>query len=131
MNSDFDISLLHTDLSDLESLGNFTFESKMLISQKYSSRIMNGSEVDMELAYKENIMPWEIEIFTAYSVIYNCDSATEKIDSKSFANAITYIRNYWDNIWNEVELSGTYAEAYMMRTAIQQFPVQGVFTETI
>lgn len=73
------ISLLHTDLSDLESLGNFTFESKMLISQKYSSRIMNGSKVDMELAYKENIMPWEIEIFTAYSVIYNRDSANEKM----------------------------------------------------
>jgi len=131
MNNDCDRLLLHSDLSALEKLGNFSFESKMLASQIYSSRIMNSSEVDMHLAYKENIMPWEIEIFTAYSVIYNFDNTVKEIDSKSFADAITYIRNYWDDAWNELKHSGTYAEAFMIRTAVQQFPVQGVFLQKL
>ncbi len=46
------------------------------------SRIMTCSKIDIELALKENIMPWEIEAFTAYSIIYNSDDATEGIRGK-------------------------------------------------
>ena len=73
MSDSFDNTLLHTDLSELEKLRNYTFDSKMLMSQRISSRIMNSSAVDMKRAYMENIMPWELEIFTAYFVIYNDD----------------------------------------------------------
>lgn len=125
MEDAIDYKFLHSDLKALEKLENYTLESKMLASQQFSSRIMNGSEVDMDLAYSVNVMPWELEIFTAYSIIFNNDEATENIDSLSFANFITYIRNYWDIVWNELEKNGTYAESFMMRAAIQQLPVQG------
>lgn len=128
---DFDHTLLHSDLSGLEVLKNFSFESKMLISQQFSSRIMNGSEVDMSLAYSENIMPWELEIFTAYSVIFDDKDAFEKIDYETFARTITYIRNYWDTKWNEVEEDGTYPHAFMMRATIQQIPVQGLILQKL
>lgn len=126
MKDEFNYSLLHSDLSSLENLRKFTLESKLLASQQFASRIMNGSEVDMNLAYQENIMPWELEIFAAYSVIFNDDDTTQKIDMKSFADAITYIRNYWDTAFTAAEQNGTYSEAFMIRTEIQQFSVQGL-----
>lgn len=131
MDDSFDMALLHTDLSGLEVLRNYTFDSKMLMSQRISSRIMNGSAVDMTRAYRENIMPWELEIFTAYSVIYNDDSAVKELDLATFAHLITYIRNYWDKAWTELEASGGYPEAFMIRSAIQQFPVQGVYLQKL
>lgn len=131
MDDSFDMTLLHTDLSELEVLRDYTFDSKMLMSQHISSRIMNGSAVDMERAYRENIMPWELEIFTAYSVLYNDDSAVKDLDLATFAHLITYIRNYWDKAWTELEASGDYPEAFMIRSAIQQFPVQGVYLQKL
>ncbi|MEF9893762.1 MAG: hypothetical protein RR738_10560 [Anaerorhabdus sp.] len=131
MGSEIDETLLHSDLSGLEKLSNFTFESKMLFSQKFSSKLMNGSEVDLQIAFNENIMPWEIEIFTAYSVIYNRDYVTMELDLVSFSEIITYIRNYWDKAWGDLERSGQYAEAFIMRNTIQQFPLQGVFLQKL
>lgn len=131
MNEKFDYNLLHSDLTALEKLKLFTLESKMLASQQFASRIMNGSEVDMKLAYRENIMPWELEIFTAYSVIFNDDDATQNIDGKSFAEVITYIRNYWDIAFKNAEQTATYPEAFMIRTEIQQFSVQGLMLQKL
>ena len=88
-------NLVHSSLDFLKDLEKFTLESKLLACQKYSSRIMTCSRVDMEKAYKENIMPWEIEALSAYSIIYNKSDVTEKLDSDTFANMITLIRNYW------------------------------------
>lgn len=48
-------SLIHSDLSFLLELENYSFESKMLACQKFASRIMSCSKVDMQLAYQENI----------------------------------------------------------------------------
>ena len=81
-------SLIHDSLDFLKVLKKFTFESKMLACQKYSSRIMTCSMVDMKKAYEENIMPWEIEAFAAYSIVYDSDEATDKLDSKTFADTI-------------------------------------------
>ena len=57
--------LVYKDLSYMEVLRNYSFESKMLVCQKYASRIMDISEVSMSLAYRQNIMPWELESFTS------------------------------------------------------------------
>lgn len=54
-------NLVHSSLDFLKVLERFTLESKLLACQKYSSRIMTCSQVDMVKAYEENIMPWEIE----------------------------------------------------------------------
>ena len=64
-------NLAHSNLDFLRILENFTLESKLLTCQKYSSRIMSSSMVDMTKAYYENIMPWEIEAFAAYSIVYD------------------------------------------------------------
>ena len=58
-------NLVHSNLDFLKILENFTLESKLLVCQKYSCRIMSCSMVDMVKAYRENIMPWEIEGFAA------------------------------------------------------------------
>ena len=62
-------NLVHSSLEFLKVLEKFTLESKLLACQKFSSRIMTCSQVDMVKAYKENIMPWEIEAFAAYSIV--------------------------------------------------------------
>ena len=124
-------NLVHSNLDFLKKLGKFTLESKLLACQKYSSRIMTCSQVDMDKAYHENIMPWEIEAFAAYSIVYDNDDATEKLDGKSFADTITLIRNYWHCGLTAAEESGEYPEAFMMISALQQFPVQGVFLQKL
>lgn len=54
-------SLLHSDLSFLSELRNYTFESKMIVCQLEASKIMNGSEVDLKMAAKLHVTPWELE----------------------------------------------------------------------
>lgn len=124
-------NLAHSNLDFLKILENFTLESKLLTCQKYSSRIMSSSMVDMTKAYYENIMPWEIEAFAAYSIVYDDENATVELDGETFANTITLIRNYWHNGLTEAENSGQYPEAFMMISALQQFPVQGVFLQKL
>ena len=92
---------------------------------------MTCSQVDMVKAYKENIMPWEIEAFAAYSIVYDNDDASEKLDGKTFTDTITLIRNYWHSGLTAAEESGEYPEAFMMISALQQFPVQGVFLQKL
>ena len=36
-----------------------------------------------------------------------------------------------DKAWTELEASGGYPEAFMIRSAIQQFPVQGVYLQKL
>ena len=124
-------NLVHSSLDFLKVLEKFTLESKLLACQQFSSRIMTCSQVDMVKAYKENIMPWEIEAFAAYSIVYDNDDASEKLDGKTFADIITIIRNYWHSGLTAAEESGEYPEAFMMISALQQFPVQGVFLQKL
>lgn len=124
-------NFVHSSLEFLKVLEKFTLESKLLACQKFSSRIMSCSQVDMAKAYKENIMPWEIEAFAAYSIVYDSDDATEELDGKTFADTITLIRNYWHSGLTAAEESGDYPEAFMMISALQQFPVQGVFLQKL
>lgn len=123
--------IIHNDLSFLGILKNYTLESKLLTCQKYSSRIMSISEVDMSKAYSENIMPWEIEAFAAYSIVYDAGEAKNELDGKTFSDCITLIRNYWHEGLSEAEKNGRYPETFMMISALQQFPVQGVFLQKL
>lgn len=124
-------NLVHSSLDFLKILERFTLESKLLACQKYSCRIMTFSQVDMDKAYHENIMPWEIEAFAAYSIVYDSDDATEELDGKTFGDTITLIRNYWHSGLTAAEESGEYPEAFMMISALQQLPVQGVFLQKL
>lgn len=92
---------------------------------------MTSSMVDMDKAFQENIMPWEIEAFAAYSIVYDNESATEELDGTTFADIITLIRNYWHSGLTKAEESGKYPEVFMMISALQQFPVQGVFLQKL
>ena len=87
--------------------------------------------VDLNKACKENIMPWEIEAFAAYSIVYDDDSATEELDVKTFSNTITLIRNYWHNGLTDAEEKEEYPEVFMMISILQQFPVQGVLLQKL
>lgn len=53
-------NLLHSNLDFLKILEKFTLDSKLLTCQKYSSRIMSSSQVDMDKAYNENIMAYQV-----------------------------------------------------------------------
>ena len=76
-------------------------------------------------------MPWEIEAFAAYSIVYDSDEATDELDSKTFADTITLIRNYWHSGLTAAGENGKYPEIFMMISALQQFPVQGVFLQKL
>lgn len=124
-------NLVHSNLDFLKVLEKYTLESKLLACQRYSSRIMTCSMIDMSKAYKENIMPWEIEAFAAYSIVYDDNNVTEILDGETFADTITLIRNYWHTALTAAEESGEYPEIFMMISALQQFPVQGVFLQKL
>ena len=123
--------LTHNSLEFLETLKKYTLDSKLMACQKMSSRLMTCSKVDMDYAVKENVMPWEIEAFAAYSIVFNSDEATEELDANTFGRIITLIRNYWHNGLVEAEKEGTYPEIFFMISALQQFPVQGVFLQKL
>lgn len=124
-------NLGHSSLEFLKVLEKYTLESKMLACQKFSSRIMTSSKVDMFKAYEENIMPWELEAFAAYSIVYDKDEATEDLDSETFSKVITLIKNYWHDSLTVAEENGEYPEVFMMISALQQFPVQGVYLQKL
>lgn len=126
-----DESLVHSDLSFLKILKDYSFESKMLVCQKYACRIMNCSEVSMQLAYKENIMPWELETFVLFSVVYDDETVTASLTGDVFADVITNIRNYWHPELTIAERNGTYVDVFLMISAIQQFPTQGLITQKL
>lgn len=122
-------SLTHSDLTFLETLNQYTLESKMTICQIYASRIMSTSEVSNEYILTQNITPWELEAFAAFSVIYDDPDATAQITGDIFERIITLIRNYWHPELTLAEEKGTYADVFMMISMIQQFPTQGMFLQ--
>lgn len=123
--------LMDADLNDLEILKEFTLESKLLMCQQLSCRIMTASGVDIRKAYEENIMPWELETFTAYSILFDDASANKTLDVETFSRCITLIRNYWPNKLSEAEKDGVYPETFIMISALQQYPVQGVYLQKL
>ncbi|WP_446787162.1 hypothetical protein [Macellibacteroides fermentans] len=123
--------LTHSDLSFFKELEQYSFDSKMILCQKFASRIMSSSEVDIHLAFNQNIMPWELETFAAFSVIYDIENVELDIDMDVFSRIITMIRNYWHPELTIAEANGSYADTFMMISALQQFPVQGVFLQKL
>lgn len=121
----------YNNLEFLKTLEQFTIESKLLMCQKYSCRLMTRSKVDIDRAIEENIMPWEIEVFAAYSIVYDNDEAKKEVDVKTFFNIITQIRNYWHDKLTEAKRKGEFSEAFIMISVLQQFPVQGVFLQKL
>jgi len=119
----------HSDLTFLENLNQYTLDSKMTICQMYASRIMSTSEVSNEYIIKQNITPWELETFAAFSVIYDDPNATARITGDMFERTITLIRNHWHPELTLAERNGTYADVFMMISIIQQFPTQGLFLQ--
>lgn len=131
MSGTYTKSLTHSNLAFLEDLKKYTFESKMLTCQMYSCRLMDCSEVSMKNAYIENIMPWELETFALFSIVYDLDDATEEISGEAFAEIITKIRNYWHPELTMAENNGTYAETFIMISGLQQFSVQGLILQKL
>lgn len=127
----FGIDSSHSELLFLKELEQYSFDSKMIMCQRFASRIMSCSEVDMKRAFSQNIMPWELETFATFSTIYDNDSVKCKIDIDTFFRIITKIRNYWHPELTMAEKNGTYQDVFMMITALQQFPVQGVFLQKL
>lgn len=119
-------SLLHSDLSFLSELEKYTFESKMIACQLEASKIMNGSEVDLNVAVKLNITPWELEAFTLFSIIFDDEKATKKLDHITFGEIITKIRNFWHPELDIAEENGTISEILGMTMLLQQSPIQGL-----
>lgn len=119
-------SLLHSDLSFLSELRNYTFESKMIVCQLEASKIMNGSEVDLKMAAKLHVTPWELEAFTLFSIVYDDEKATNKLDNATFGEIITKIRNFWHPELDIAEKNGTISEILGMIMLLQQSPVQGL-----
>lgn len=117
--------ITHSNLNFLKELERYTFDSKMIFCQKYSNRLMSCSEVDMNLAVQENVMPWELEVLALFSVVYDSDNAQSVFNEKIFGEMITKIRNFWHPELIIAEKNGMYTEAYMMISMLHQFPIQG------
>jgi hypothetical protein len=117
----------HSKLSYFKELEQYSFDSKMIICQRFASRIMSSSEVDMLLAFNQNIMPWELETFAAFSVIYDVDNVMLDIDMDAFSRIITRIRNYRHPELTMAEVNSTYSDTFFMVSALQQFSVQRAF----
>lgn len=115
------------NLTFLEELKEYTFESKMLCAQTFSCRIAGKDSISVESIKKYNVSSSEIEIFTLFSVLYDDPSANKKMDSTSFYKFITGIRNYWDPKWDTYTSKESLAPDLFMLMALLQFSVQGSF----
>lgn len=115
------------NLTFLEELKEYTFESKMLCAQTFSCRIAGKDSISVEYIKKYNVSSSEIEIFTLFSVLYDDPSANKKMDSTSFYKFITGIRNYWDPKWDTYTSKESLAPDLFMLMALLQFSVQGSF----
>ena len=123
--------LSHSGLSFLENLGKYTFDSKMCFCQLFASRIMSISSVKLQNINESTVMPWELEVFVTFAVVYDDDSATEKINEEVFSNMITLIRNYWHPELELAEKNSEFADVFMLISQIQQFSVQGPFLQKL
>ena len=85
----------------------------------------------MSLAFEQNIMPWELETFATFSIIYDDESVEMEIDSDSFSRIITLIRNYRHPELMVAETKGVFADTFLMISSQHQFPVQGVFLQKL
>ncbi len=116
-------------LTYLMGLQNYSFESKMLMAQCYSSRITGLGSISLESIQKycSLITPNEIEIFTLFSILYDDPNQTNKISSREFSDYITFIRNYWSPHYDRRQKKGSLPEDLFMLLALQQLPSQDSF----
>lgn len=63
----------------------------MTICHMYASSIISTYEVSKEYIQKQNITPWELEVFAAFSVMYDDLNPTAQIIGDVFASTITLI----------------------------------------
>lgn len=117
------------DLTFLEELREYTFDSKMLCAQMFSSRITGIADISIEsiTKYTDMIAPSEIETFTLFSILYDDASANKVMNSKAFSKFITGIRNYWSPKLDSYTSNETLAVDLFMLMALQQVSVQGSF----
>ncbi|MCQ2354563.1 MAG: hypothetical protein MJ102_05590 [Clostridia bacterium] len=116
-------------LDFLKKLEEYSFDSKMTIAQRFSSRIMGQAGITPESCSKYNsiIAPSEIEIFTLYSIVFDSARAKRCITESEFCGFITGIRNYWPSMLNmEGEQTKLGSDLFML-LALQQFSVEGAF----
>ena len=76
-------------------------------------------------------MPWELEAFAAFSVIYDSPDATEQMNNEEFGKVITLLRNYWHPELTFAKENGVYSDYFMMISTLQQFPIQGIFLQKL
>lgn len=125
------IDLSHSNLSFLSVLSEYSLESELLICQKLSKLIMDYSEVSLSKAYNINIMPWELEMVSAYSVYYYNPSSTKCIDSDTFSYIVTKLRNYWDSNLITAYNQGLFGDSFLMISYQQQVLTQGIFLQKL
>lgn len=117
------------NLSFLKELRKYTFESKMICAQIFSSRItgLDGISIESITKYTNMIVPSEIETFTLFSIIYDDVSANKEMNLEVFSKFITGIRNYWNPKLDSYTSKESLATDLFMLMALQQFSVQGSF----
>lgn len=112
-------------LMQLERLNQYSMESKLLGCEKYAQRLMDCDSLDLSiLATGEGVAPTELEIFSLFSIVFDT-GATTALDTKTFSEIITAIRNYWHPKLYEAVDNGNYADSFMMICGLTQFAVQG------
>lgn len=116
--------MMDKDLESIKCLNKFSFESKMIICELFSQRLMTTNEVDL-VSNINGIMPTELEIFMLYSVLYDDDDSNLQIDDIAFVEIINAIRNYWHPKWDEFQKANTYTENFLMISGLTQFAIQG------
>ena len=109
----------------LTELENYSLDSKLLIAQKVSSRLMDSACVSLQKILTNNITPTEIEIFTTYSIVYDSGS-TVPINQDSFARIINGIRNYL-----KIDDEEGFSKRLFSSMMVQQFPSQTSFVQRL
>lgn len=117
------------NLTFLEELREYTLDSKMLCAQMFSSRIVgvDGISIESITKYTDMITPFEIEVFTLFSILYDDESANKIMNHKAFSKFIIGIRNYWSPKFCSYTSKQSLATDLFMIMALQQFSVQGSF----
>ena len=108
----------------VKKLREYPFTEKMLFCQVNSTRMMTPNSLDI-FNTPNVVYPWELEVFAEFSLFADGNNPKRKINAiaDDFVKMINTIRNY-QHPYLKAQKNMSYANAYIMITALQQFKSQ-------
>lgn len=109
-------------------LKRYSFTSKMQTSMNFSKKIIDINGIIDADKLVNNFLPWELEIFTLFSTIFEGEYSTRRLDDlknqKKFYEIMDAIRHYNIPVLENSTENNTFGEKFLIVTGLSQFHLQ-------